>query len=469
MRIVPKAQYGRQLVAESDNTRVARPVLVERMEYKPRPDEFFITDRRTGKKVLVKRKNETISTDRRTIYQRKQDEKRTQQLHRQYEEDKKQEEGMRNLQGFLTFVSPSTYVGPVFNNNGKSYVENVMSGEGTGNVAGNAAIDILTPTAIGGVRSLASRGLKYLFPTTKLYSDNSVVNAYTTLARRYNLSGKARLPYPYKNFFYDPVTTAESKFVFSNQVSQPGQSLVQRISISPTSNNSSDIASDALYLHFERLKNGGYDKLEKQLKEHIANNPYADKDFPIPVDGGVYMAPFVRKDLRNPISIRTPKDSNSITPEEDLIESGGAIAWPTMGVIEYSPDALKKQGYSINRALSHELDHAIHIPLESPQGFDIYKLPQPIREYFHGSHGTELSARGSQIKDWLRFNRADQNITESDLKNAAQNYIKETGMNNNMTDFFNSITDYKKAAKWLSKYSTGLTVPIILDKNQKEN
>jgi len=36
-----------------------------------------------------------------------------------------------------------------------------------------------------------------------------------------------------------------------------------------------------------------------------------------------------------------------------------------------------------------------------------------------------------------------------------------------MTDFFNSITDYKKAAEWLSKYSTGLTVPIILDKNQK--
>jgi len=54
------------------------------------------------------------------------------------------------------------------------------------------------------------------------------------------------------------------------------------------------------------------------------------------------MVPFVRKDLRNPISIRTPKDSNSITPEEDLIESGGAISWPTMGVIEYSPDALKK-------------------------------------------------------------------------------------------------------------------------------
>lgn len=130
------------------------------MEYKPRPDEFFITDRRTGKKVLVKRKNETVSADRRSTYQRQQDQTRAKQVYRQYEEDKKQEEGMKNLQGFLTFVSPSTYIGPVFNNNGKSYAENVMSGEGTGDVAGNVAIDILTPFAIGGTGRVATNVAK---------------------------------------------------------------------------------------------------------------------------------------------------------------------------------------------------------------------------------------------------------------------------------------------------------------------
>lgn len=156
MKIVPKAQYGRPLVAQSDNTRVARPVLVERIKYTPRPDEFFITDRRTGKKVLVKRKNETVSADNRSTYQRQQDQTKSKQIYRQYEEDKKQEEGMKNLQGFLTFVSPSTYIGPVFNNNGKSYAENVMSGEGTGSTAGNVAIDILTPFAVGGAKSLTA-------------------------------------------------------------------------------------------------------------------------------------------------------------------------------------------------------------------------------------------------------------------------------------------------------------------------
>lgn len=170
MKIVPKAQYGRPLVAQSDNTRVARPVLVERIKYTPRPDEFFITDRRTGKKVLVKRKNETVSADNRSTYQRQQDQTKSKQIYRQYEEDKKQEEGMKNLQGFLTFVSPSTYIGPVFNNNGKSYAENVMSGEGTGDVSGNVAIDILTPFAIRGARSLATNAVKR-FP----YSTNTSI------------------------------------------------------------------------------------------------------------------------------------------------------------------------------------------------------------------------------------------------------------------------------------------------------
>jgi len=46
---------------------------------------------------------------------------------------------------------PSTYAGPIFNNNGKSYTENVMSGEGTGDEVGNLAIDLFTPIALKGI------------------------------------------------------------------------------------------------------------------------------------------------------------------------------------------------------------------------------------------------------------------------------------------------------------------------------
>lgn len=192
MKIVPKAQYGRPLVAQSDNTRVAKPVIERKIEYKLKPGEFFFTDRNTGKKTLIKPKNETISTDRRNTYQRKQDEKRTQQLHRQYEEDKKQEEGMRNLQGFLTFISPSTYVGPILNNNGKSYVENVMSGEGTGDVTGNVAIDMLTPFAIGGVKSLASNTVKL---GNSIYYSNRPIGQYCRfVGGKFKYGFDAKLP-----------------------------------------------------------------------------------------------------------------------------------------------------------------------------------------------------------------------------------------------------------------------------------
>lgn len=132
------------------------------MEYKPRPDEFFITDRRTGKKVLVKRKNETVSADRRSTYQRQQDQTRAKQVYRQYKENKKQEEGIKNLQGFLTLISPSTYIGPVFNNNGKTYLENMMSGQGMGNVIGNTAIDAFAALATGRARNLITNAAKKL-------------------------------------------------------------------------------------------------------------------------------------------------------------------------------------------------------------------------------------------------------------------------------------------------------------------
>lgn len=161
MKIVPKAQYGRPLVTQSDNTRVAKPIIERKIQYKLKPGELFFTDRNTGKKILIKSKNETISTDRRNTYQRKQDEKRTQQLHRQYEEDKKQEEGMRNLQGFLTFISPSTWVGAVTRNNGRSYFDNVTSGEGFGNDTANSVFDLSLPLATNGIRNVASSVMRY--------------------------------------------------------------------------------------------------------------------------------------------------------------------------------------------------------------------------------------------------------------------------------------------------------------------
>lgn len=159
MKIIPKGQNG--LVVKSDNTKVVQRPVIFPIKYKIKPGETFVTDRATGKKVLIRQKNETVSANRKSTYQEQQDQKKAQQVYKQYEENKNQEEGMKNIQGLLTFLSPSTYIGPIFNNNDKSYLDNVMSGEGTGDTAGNLAIDMLTPFAVGGAKSIALNVVKY--------------------------------------------------------------------------------------------------------------------------------------------------------------------------------------------------------------------------------------------------------------------------------------------------------------------
>ena len=66
---------------------------------------------------------------------------------------------------------------------------------------------------------------------------------------------------------------------------------------------------------------------------------------------------------------------------------------------------------------------------------------------------TELSARGTQLKNYFGFTNPDQVITGDMLKYAAKNYIKDTGVDNNMREFFLAIKDWDKAAKWLSENS----------------
>lgn len=97
--MIIKGQNG--LIAKSDNTRVVQQPIIFPIKYKLKPGETFITDRNTGKKVLVKQKNETVSANRKSTYQKQQDQKKAQRVYKQYEENKNQEEGMKNLQGFL--------------------------------------------------------------------------------------------------------------------------------------------------------------------------------------------------------------------------------------------------------------------------------------------------------------------------------------------------------------------------------
>lgn len=92
-------------------------------------------------------------------------------------------------------------------------------------------------------------------------------------------------------------------------------------------------------------------------------------------------------------------------------------------------------------------------------------LTNPHREYLLGlkdrnEYGTELTARGTQIKNYFGLDK-DKPITEDMLKYAADNYVKDKGFDNNMTDFFSGIKNYKEMAKWLSELSPMLALPLL--------
>ena len=105
--------------------------------------------------------------------------------------------------------------------------------------------------------------------------------------------------------------------------------------------------------------------------------------------------------------------------------------------------------------LSHEVDHALHIPDEPVPDGVLFSRIYLRGNYFKNFNNTEVAARGSQLHDYFGHTGTEP-ITADELRYAKEHYVKDTGINNNMYDFLWSINDYDALAKWMTKYSTGI-------------
>lgn len=76
-----------------------------------------------------------------------------------------------------------------------------------------------------------------------------------------------------------------------------------------------------------------------------------------------------------------------------------------------------------------------------------FKRPEG-RDYFRQSRATEQTARGTQIKNYYGLNEGNQDITPAMWEYARRNYVKDTGINNNMTE-------------WLSNNAPVIAAPLI--------
>ena len=234
--------------------------------------------------------------------------------------------------------------------------------------------------------------------------------------------------------------------------------------------------ADPIELHATRLANGGFDRLPETVNGqryfNAGNYNWAYKSNSMYPKIHYYdKAPLetigkVSDDFINASTNKLPT-GESYMKSRGLLNDNMIFATSSTGNIYVGRSGLSRVASdfgdnNIRRTVSHEMDHAIHIPGEAPKGFDTSLTD--LSGYFSARNGTELTGRGTQIKDYYGLSSPDQEITEDMLRYAAKNYIKDTGMDNNMTEFFKSIVDWKEAAKWLSKWSTMIGTPVIFNK-----
>lgn len=401
MKLIPKYQ-NEGLVTRQDNTYVAKPTIPPKLIKRTyTPTQSY------------------VSQDNRSEWQREQGSKKADEEYKKYVEDKKMQQGLENLNGFLNFVDAATIatgvgsvVGKGLRWGGKKVANQLVKRKINGR-----ASDYLSRARIGDIL----RESDYITPDNKSY----------------------KLP----------------DYATPNSPKEP------------------------LDLHSDRLIKGGFDNIPATVngktKFRVGRNAW-DYRSPSQFYNVHYYDREPQQYLDNMVQdmhvVNDENPADLLYKEANYAKDTDAQATASSGNIYIGKDGMFKifneyggNPKNIRRVISHEVDHAIHIPAEPPRGFDTGYIDKHISQpgYFSNKNGTELAARGSQLKDYYGLDDPNQEITEDMLRYAAENYVKDTKLDNNMGLFFKSITDWKEAAKWLSKYATIAGVPITINNKTK--
>lgn len=401
MKLIPKYQ-NEGLVTRQDNTYVAKPTIPPKLIKRTyTPTQSY------------------VSQDNRSEWQREQGSKKAGEEYKKYVEDKKMQQGLENLNGFLNFVDAATIatgvgsvVGKGLRWGGKKVANQLVKRKINGR-----ASDYLSRARIGDIL----RESDHITPDNKSYklpdyaTPNSPKEPLDLHSDRLIKGGFDNIP-----------TTVNGKTKFR----------VER--------NAWDYRSPSQFYNVHY-----YDREPQQYLDNMVQDMHVVND-------------------ENPVDLLYKTANYAKDTDAQATASSGNIYIGKDGMFkifnEYGGNPK-----NIRRVISHEADHAIHIPAEPPRGFDTGYIDKHTSQpgYFSDKNGTELAARGSQLKDYYGLDDPNQEITEDMLRYAAENYVKDTKLDNNMGLFFKSITDWKEAAKWLSKYATIAGVPITINNKIK--
>ena len=177
-RFLSKYEPQVQTVQKTDAVKNYRPVIVKPVKYKPKADEVVVN--LPGRKpVVVKRRNEVVTTDNRNNVQKQLDQKKNEQIRQRYQQQKDNQAFEDLTNSMMKLYSPSTYVGAAARSltGDGTFGSNLTSGTGFNDPVANIAFDIASPFILkSGVSALNKYALT---PTRNLLRNraaSSVLN-----------------------------------------------------------------------------------------------------------------------------------------------------------------------------------------------------------------------------------------------------------------------------------------------------
>lgn len=266
-RFLSKYEPQVQTVQKTDAVKNYRPVIVKPVKYKPKADEVVVN--LPGRKpVVIKRRNEVVTTDNRNNVQKQLDQKKNKQIRQRYQQQKDNQAFEDLTNSMMKLYSPSTYVGAAARSltGDGTFGSNLTSGTGFNDPVANIAFDIASPFIL---KSDVSALNKYaLIPTRNLLRNRAVSSVLNRNIR--NWDGTVGMEYfnsPNKRIDLTPKT-----HISKEEVDVPFKGKLQDYI---TESGESMIYDDGQYVLKEKSLydvNSSIDKLHQNVSRDLAMN-----------------------------------------------------------------------------------------------------------------------------------------------------------------------------------------------------
>ena len=267
-------------VQTKQSTTINKPQRKQSVKRTLKPGEQVFTDWRTGKKTVFTPRRAEVKSDNRSEYQKQEDQKTADILHQKHEQEKTTQEGLKNLEAIGKVISPSTYIGPLANRvtasiqgdkqDRRPIGEQILSGEGTGDTAGNLLLDFASLYALSKLPNAA----KQLYKAAR-YANNKVLDNLGSAAIYANGLGFDGTVG--KSFFRDPNKAYRiTEFPEVEGIREAGKN-VTTIDARPGIDRANDWRL-AAFDNYAYSKDGSWYKLPQSVSSYEEENPFVMVD-----------------------------------------------------------------------------------------------------------------------------------------------------------------------------------------------